>query len=276
MTATGQACHVAPLRWPGRDRLRAVETLSCIALLDADRRLRSPAALRRCHRLGPGRHPSRPAPQRPGRRRGRARRCCSAPGSACCPRRAACTSPDRDDRRGRRSARRLDQRRATASRGTRRASARSTRDGPRAALVVEPRDGRAVRGHARWRGDARRRADRALGRDPPRYVGRRACRATRPAASAGSSTGRSVPSPSTCAPSRAVGSTRYVDCSRERARPVGLPRRHARLPRGRCGRRSTPSTVTSSCSSTRRGARRSPPPRQLLLGESLAARRSFD
>ena len=165
-----------------------------------------------------------------------------------------------DHGRGR-SARRLDQRLAgdplvrhqPVRRRRRRAAGRAGR---------EPGVGRAVRGRAGRRGaratarrsrpaastDARRRRSSGCPGYPPRHLGWKQFRALGAAAL------------DLCAVAAGVA-RRLRRLQLRRPRLVGLPRRPARVPRGGRRRSSTPTAVTSSCSTTTPAARRSPRPR---------------
>ena len=147
------------------------------------------AALDGLARLGRRRHPARPVPQRPGRRRGRPGRARSGR-----PRRAergvGPAPPRAPDRGGARPASTARPTPAATCPGTPPASARSTPTAPRAALVVDQAGG--ARFEASRGGGARRR--RRAARSRPRCTDARrgprsGCRATRPAGSAGSSSG---------------------------------------------------------------------------------------
>ena len=172
--------------------------------------------------------------------------CWPAPGSACCPRRAALPDAEPptslvvlDPLDGSTNA-------AAASRGTPRRCARSTPTGPLAAVVVEPRDAACASRRCAAAGRARDGAPLgAVGRDRAAPSRSSACRATRPAAL------RLEPVPR---------------ARRRRPRPVRGGRRRARrlrrlqprrprlvgLPRRRCSsaRRPAPSWPTPSAASS--------------------------
>ena len=199
--------------------------------------------------------------------------CCSGPASACCPRRAGCHEPDATSSWSstRSTARRT---RSTGSPGSPRASAPSTPRG-RSRRWSSTSHGGALRGGARRRRDAERRADLTVVSDSPRRLDRRAVRVpaapprleavpgargrrARPVRRRGRRARRAT---STAAATRTVRGTTSAACSSatrparcrrrvrprpRRARPRGAAHSRRRLPHRCCSVRASRPGVLST------------------------------
>ena len=214
---------------------------------------------RPARRLGPGRHQGRAVPQRPRRRRRGARRA-RAGGRRRALRGVGPPLAGASRHRGRRPARRLDQRQPRHP-VVRHEPVRRRRRGPARRARRQPGVGRSVQRGARARApSAGGRPLAPSDRHRAGVVAGRPLGHARRGGLAGSSTGRSEPPPSTCARWRAASSTPTSTA------PSAPTDRGTTSAACSCAPRpapswTTPRAATSWCSSTTPAARRSRRPR---------------